>query len=124
MRIVLALAFALFLLSCASRYAVVDIPQFSQKSFSVSAPNQSYILSVARLKAGFKFILIDSFGAPISRRFLSENKFKNVGFLPPNGRYDELFIKVLELIKNGEKSGDIALFGDKFFIRQLDDISI
>lgn len=124
MRLIFTFFVGIFLLACASKYESLSLPQFSQKSFSLSADEKSYILSVARVSDEVKFVLIDSFGSPIARRILSQNKFKNVGFLPPTSKYDELFIKVLDLIKDNAKTAFVSFLGKRFFIRQLDDISI
>lgn len=74
------LAFVCF--GCASKWQVLDNLHFEQKSFSMVCEDKSYILYV-------------------------NGEFKNTKFLPPNAKFDPIFIGVLEMIKKGAKSATI-----------------
>lgn len=96
------LAFVCF--GCASKWQVLNNLHFEQKSFSMVCEDKSYILYV---NDEFKFVLFDSLLVLVVSKKLENGEFKNTKFLPPNAKFDPIFIGVLEMIKKGAKSATI-----------------
>lgn len=50
-------------------------------------------------KVVYYFALFDSLGVPLLSRKLENGRFTNTKFLPPNKKYDKLFLTLLEMLK-------------------------
>ena len=113
-KIVIILAISLFALGCAKKFDTPHIVDFDLKTFKVSSSKGLLLLYVQNSKNEYKFSLVNALGAPEARRILKEGSFKNLGFLPPNSAYNELFIKVLEMIKD-EKNEQKFMIDDQYY---------
>ena len=113
-KIVIILAISLFALGCAKKFDAPQMADFDLKTFKVSSSKGLLLLYVQNSKNEYKFSLVNALGAPEARRVLKDGSFKNLGFLPPNSAYNELFIKVLEMIKD-EKSEQKFMIDDQYY---------
>ena len=108
---------AIMLYGCAAK-AKFDVPQivnFDKREFEVSSKNGSNLLYISHEKEDFYFTMINSMGTPLARRVLRPSgEFEAIGFLPPNSAYNELFIKVLEMIKD-EKNEQKFMIDDQIY---------
>lgn len=97
---------ALLFCACAKHYESVNLPHFSQKSFSVKK-EQIYLLflskdrnlgkkSHAKQNELYHFVLIDTLGVPKVKKDFVNGEFKSVAFLPPNAEFDALFYELLK----------------------------
>lgn len=95
-----------------------DFGVFSQRVFSLEEQGKIKVLYVSSQaknpqeskkqqksqdeqgKIVYYFAIFDSLGVPSLSRKLENGAFSNVKFLPPNRRYDKLFLQVLESIKS------------------------
>ena len=114
---------AIALYGCAAK-AKFDVPQivnFDKREFEVSSKNGSNLLYISHEKEDFYFTMINSIGTPLARRVLRQSgEFEAIGFLPPNGAYNELFVKILDAIKSNQKEAVIVVNNENFKVRSLD----
>ncbi|WP_254064979.1 hypothetical protein [Campylobacter sp. CCUG 57310] len=112
---------AILLSSCNAKFQPPILPKFSEKNFEVISRQGTGILYVASTDKGYNFTLISVLGAPLARRILTKDgKFENIGFLPPNLRYNDLFAAVLDMIKNKEHEKEILIDEEKFKVKSID----
>ena len=99
-----------------------DFGVFSQRAFSLEEQGKIRVLYVSsqaknqqesknsqksqdkRGKIVYYFAIFDSLGVPMVSKKLENGVFRNVKFLPPNKRYDKIFLQVLESIKSEDSS--------------------
>ena len=113
-KIATILAVTLLALGCAKKFDAPKLADFSLKAFEVSSSKGPLMLYVQNSENEYKFSLVNALGAPEARRVLKEGTFANLGFLPPNSAYNELFIKVLEMIKD-EKNEQKFMIDDQIY---------
>ena len=108
---------------CAAK-AKFDVPQivnFDKREFEVISQSGSNLLYISHEKDDFYFTMINSMGTPLARRVLRPSgEFETIGFLPPNSAYNELFIKVLSIVKSNQKEAVITANSENFKVRALD----
>ena len=115
------LAISLFALGCAKKFDTPQIADFDLKTFKISSSKGLLLLYLQNSENEYKFSLVNALGAPEARRILKEGSFKNLGFLPPNSAYNELFIKVLEMIKD-EKNEKKFMINDQYYEVEVVDL--
>lgn len=94
-RILLFLILNALLLSCAGGIPV-NISSMGQVNYTIEYPNgNTYQLSAVCGEDMCRYIVFDSLGMPVVNKEYSNGKFKNVKFLPPNKKYDNLFIYII-----------------------------
>ncbi|QPH90922.1 hypothetical protein CVT00_01865 [Campylobacter concisus] len=108
------LVVTLLALGCAKKFDTPKLADFSLKAFKVSSSKGPLMLYVQNSENEYKFSLVNALGAPEARRVLKDGTFANLGFLPPNSAYNELFIKVLEMIKD-EKNEQKFMIDDQIY---------
>lgn len=113
-KIAMILAVTLLALGCANKFDAPKLADFSLKAFEVSSSKGQLMLYVQNSENEYKFSLVNALGAPEARRVLKGGTFANLGFLPPNSAYNELFIKVLEMIKD-EKNEQKFMIDDQIY---------
>ena len=113
-KIAMILAVTLLVLGCAKKFDAPNLADFSLKAFEVSSSKGPLMLYVQNSENEYKFSLVNALGAPEARRVLKGSTFTNLGFLPPNSAYNELFIKVLEMIKD-EKNEQKFMIDDQIY---------
>ena len=113
-KIAMILAVTLLALGCAKKFDAPKLTDFSLKAFKVSSSKGPLMLYVQNSENEYKFSLVNALGAPEARRVLKDGTFVNLGFLPPNSAYNELFIKVLEMIKD-EKNEQKFMIDDQIY---------
>ena len=113
-KIAMILAVTLLALGCAKKFDAPKLVDFSLKAFKVSSSKGPLMLYVQNSENEYKFSLVNALGAPEARRVLKGGTFANLGFLPPNSAYNELFIKVLEMIKD-EKNEQKFMIDDQIY---------
>ena len=115
---------AAFVLGGCAAKAKFDVPQivnFDKREFEVTSQSGSNLLYISHEKEDYYFTMINSMGTPLARRVLRPNgEFEAIGFLPPNSAYNELFIKVLNIVKSNQKEAAIAVKNENFKVRALD----
>ena len=83
--------------------------------FQVSDKNGNTLLIIEPYaKDQWRFIQVNSLGAPISRQIVHKGKWHNDGFLPPNIQARKLFIAVYTML-NQQKNGS-PTHSDQFLI--------
>ena len=102
-KIAMILAVTLLALGCAKKFDAPKLADFSLKAFKVSSSKGPLMLYVQNSENEYKFSLV-----------LKDGTFTNLGFLPPNSAYNELFIKVLEIIKD-EKNEQKFMIDDQIY---------
>ena len=112
MAIILTVSF--LALGCAKKFDTPQMTDFDLKTFKISSSKGLLLLYLQNSENEYKFSLVNALGAPEARRVLKDGSFKNLGFLPPNSAYNELFIKVLEMIKDGKKEQKFMI-GDQYY---------
>ena len=114
---------AIMLYGCAAK-AKFDVPQivnFDKREFEVISQSGSNLLYISHEKEDFYFTMINSMGIPLARRVLRPSgEFEAIGFLPPNSSYNELFVKVLSIVKSNQKEAVITANNENFKVRALD----
>lgn len=105
--IILLIAFLMFL-GCANNLVQPVSENFNQKEFIVSNENTQNRLFVILDQNNVRFILIDMFGTPLADKLLSDGKFTNLKFLPPNSEHDALFTAMLQILKTQAKTAVIT----------------
>lgn len=113
-KIAMILAVTLLALGCAKKFDAPKLADFSLKVFKVGSSKGPLMLYVQNSENEYKFSLVNALGAPEARRVLKGGTFANLGFLPPNSTYNELFIKVLEMIKD-EKNEQKFMIDDQIY---------
>ena len=113
-KIAMILAVTLLALGCAKKFDAPKLADFSLKVFEASSSKGPLMLYVQNSENEYKFSLVNALGAPEARRVLKDGTFVNLGFLPPNSAYNELFIKVLEMIKD-EKNEQKFMIDDQIY---------
>ena len=113
-KIAMILAVTLLALGCVKKFDAPKLADFSLKAFEVSSLKGPLMLYVQNSENEYKFSLVNALGAPEARRVLKDGTFTNLGFLPPNSAYNELFIKVLEMIKD-EKNEQKFMINDQIY---------
>lgn len=115
---------AAFVLGGCAAKAKFDVPQiinFDKREFEVISQSGSNLLYISHEKEDFYFTMINSMGTPLARRVLRPSgEFEAIGFLPPNSTYNELFIKVLSIVKSNQKEAVITANNENFKVRALD----
>ncbi|CZE47464.1 hypothetical protein [Campylobacter geochelonis] len=107
---------------CAKHYEIPPNLEFSQKKFIVNDGKKTSQVFVSKNAQIYRFVWLEMTKSPISRKILEDGKFRNDGFLPPNNTSQELFIKLLNMIKNYEKSAVISLKnGEIYNIKMVSD---
>ena len=119
-KIAMILAVTLLALGCAKKFDAPKLADFSLKAFEVSSSKGPLMLYVQNSENEYKFSLVNALGAPEARRVLKDGTFANLGFLPPNSAYNELFVKVLSVIKSNQKEAVITANNENFKVRALD----
>ena len=85
------------LLSCAAGISVNVCPM-EQVNYTIEYPNGSiYQMSAVCSETMCRFILFDALGMPVVDKEYSNKKFKNMKFLPPNNKYDNLTVIIYNL---------------------------
>ena len=112
MAIIFAVSF--LALGCAKKFDTPQMADFDLKAFKISSSKGLFLLYLQNSENEYKFSLVNALGAPEARRVLKDGSFKNLGFLPPNSTYNELFIKVLEMIKD-EKNEQKFMIDDQYY---------
>ena len=114
---------AFVLYGCATK-AKFDVPQivnFDKREFEVASQSGSNLLYISHEKDDFYFTMINSMGTPLARRVLRPSgEFETIGLLPPNSAYNELFVKVLNIVKSNQKEAVITANNENFKVRALD----
>ena len=113
-KIAMILVVTLLALGCAKKFDAPKLADFSLKVFKVGSSKGPLMLYVQNSENEYKFSLVNALGAPEARRVLKGGTFANLGFLPPNSTYNELFIKVLEMIKD-EKNEQKFMIDDQIY---------
>ena len=114
-------AFVLYGCAAKAKFDVPQIVNFDKREFEVISQNGSNLLYISHEKEDYYFTMINSMGTPLARRVLRPNgEFEAIGFLPPNSAYNELFIKVLNIVKSNQKEAVIAVKNENFKVRALD----
>ena len=113
-KIALILAVSLLALGCAKKFDAPKLADFNLKAFKVGSFKGPLMLYVQNSENEYKFSLVNALGAPEARRVFKDGTFTNLGFLPPNSAYNELFIKVLEMIKD-EKNEQKFMIDDQIY---------
>ena len=115
---------AAFVLGGCAAKAKFDVPQivnFDKREFEVTSQSGSNLLYISHEKEDFYFTMINSMGTPLARRVLRPSgEFETIGFLPPNSAYNELFAKVLNIVKSNQKEAVITANNENFKVRALD----
>ena len=115
---------AAFVLDGCAAKAKFDVPQivnFDKRGFEVISQSGSNLLYISHEKDDFYFTMINSMGTPLARRVLRPSgEFEAIGFLPPNSSYNELFAKVLNIVKSNQKEAVITANNENFKVRALD----
>ena len=115
---------AAFVLGGCAAKAKFDVPQivnFDKREFEVISQSGSNLLYISHEKEDFYFTMINSMGTPLARRVLRPSgEFETIGFLPPNSAYNELFAKVLNIVKSNQKEAVITANNENFKVRALD----
>ncbi len=115
---------AAFVLGGCVAKAKIDVPQivnFDKREFEVISQSGSNLLYISHEKEDFYFTMINSMGTPLARRVLRPSgEFEAIGFLPPNSAYNELFVKVLSIVKSNQKEAVITANNENFKVRALD----
>ena len=119
-KIAMILAVTLLALGCAKKFDAPKLADFSLKAFKVSSSKGPLMLYVQNSENKYKFSLVNALGAPEARRVLKGGTFANLGFLPPNSAYNELFIKILNTIKSNQKEAIVTVNDEIFEVRALD----
>ena len=119
-KIAMILAVTLLALGCAKKFDAPKLADFSLKAFEVSSSKGPLMLYVQNSENEYKFSLVNALGAPEARRVLKDGTFANLGFLPPNSAYNELFVKILGAIKSNQKEAVIVVNNENFKVRSLD----
>lgn len=115
------LILAIFLWACGAKFQPPPLAKFDEKIFEITSDEGSSTLYIAHANEAYNFTLISAFGAPLARRVLTpQGKFENIGFLPPNSAYNELFIRILEMIKSGKNETEILINKEKFKVKSID----
>ena len=112
----------IFFCGCAAKakFYVPQIVNFDKREFEVISQSGSNLLYISHEKEDFYFTMINSMGTPLARRVLKDGMFANLGFLPPNSAYNELFVKVLNIVKSNQKEAVITANNENFKVRALD----
>lgn len=109
----LFLIFLIFV-ACSNKIEISKMDDFS-KEFVVKFENQTTRLFVNNIKNSLNFALFNSLGSPLASKVLSEGEFKNTKFLPPNSKFDALFICVLQNLE--KKSFECRAKDTKFEVK-------
>ncbi|WP_298057997.1 hypothetical protein [uncultured Campylobacter sp.] len=118
---IFAVAFVLGGCAAKAKFDVPQIVNFDKREFEVISKSGSNLLYISHEKEDYYFTMINSMGTPLARRVLRPNgEFEAIGFLPPNSAYNELFIKVLNIVKSNQKEAVIAVKNENFKVRALD----
>ena len=114
-------AFVLYGCAAKAKFEVPQIVNFDKREFEVISQSGSNLLYISHEKEDYYFTMINSMGTPLARRVLRPSGgFEAIGFLPPNSAYNELFIKVLNIVKSNQKEAVIAVNNENFKVRALD----
>ncbi|WP_122862777.1 hypothetical protein [Campylobacter showae] len=118
---IFAAAFALGGCAAKAKFDVPQIVNFDKREFEVTSQSGSNLLYISHEKEDFYFTMINSMGTPLARRVLRPSgEFEAIGFLPPNSTYNELFVKVLNIVKSNQKEAVITANNENFKVRALD----
>ena len=118
---IFAAAFALGGCAAKAKFDVPQIVNFDKREFEVTSQSGSNLLYISHEKEDFYFTMINSMGTPLARRVLRPSgEFEAIGFLPPNSAYNELFAKVLNIVKSNQKEAVITANNENFKVRALD----
>ena len=118
---IFAVAFVLGGCAAKAKFDVPQIVNFDKREFEVISQSGSNLLYISHEKEDFYFTMINSMGTPLARRVLRPSgEFEAIGFLPPNSAYNELFIKVLSIVKSNQKEAVITANSENFKVRVLD----
>ena len=114
-------AFVLYGCAAKAKFDVPQIVNFDKREFEVASQSGSNLLYISHEKEDFYFTMINSMGTPLARRVLRPSgEFEAIGFLPPNSTYNELFVKVLNIVKSNQKEAVITANNENFKVRALD----
>ncbi|WP_191337691.1 hypothetical protein [Helicobacter pullorum] len=95
------------LLSACVKYSVPDIA-FKQKNFSVEIDGVKYIAYVFK-DGNYRFILFDALGVPQADMNLVAGRFQTNKFLPNKNFHRQIFLEILNMLKDGRKSKGFQL---------------
>lgn len=87
---------------CANKWDIQS-NKFKESSFLLECDGSSYVLKTN----GINFSLFDSMFVPIVSRSLENNKFKNDKFLPPNSKFDPIFVGIINMMQKDFKFSTI-----------------
>ncbi len=114
-------AFVLYGCAAKAKFDVPQIVNFDKREFEVISKSGSNLLYISHEKEDFYFTMMNSMGTPLARRVLRPSgEFEAIGFLPPNSTYNELFVKVLSIVKSNQKEAVITANNENFKVRALD----
>lgn len=107
--------------ACGAKFEPPNLAKFSEKVFEITSQDSSSVLYIAHSDKEYNFTMISALGAPLARRVLTKGgKFKNIGFLPPNSLYNDLFIATLKMIEAKEDEKEILIGKEKFKVKKID----
>lgn len=99
---IIAIMVAICGFSACAKYPQITLDSFENEAFSVRIAQNIYVLYVSNTTEGYHFALFDEIGSPIANKIFKNGYFSNAKFLPPNAKYDEIFIESLRLLQSGE----------------------
>lgn len=92
----------ILLFGCASKWDIQNY-KFQEKIFVLKCDDISYILKTN----GVNFSLFNSMFIPVVSKSLENGSFKSDKFLPPNSKFDPIFIEILKMKEKNLKSATI-----------------
>lgn len=100
--------FSVYFNACA-KYPQISLESFESKIFSIKNANNAYVLYISHSDESYHFALFDTLGSPVASKILQDSTLKNAKFLPPNAKFDEIFIECLNMLKEAKTN---AIFLD------------
>lgn len=100
-RFVSVLIFILSLSACQHIVDMAHLPLLNEPlTFQITDQDERNSMLIVEPYADgqWRFVQVDSLGAPVSRQILHQGKWRNDGFLPPNAKAQKLFTAVSVLI--------------------------
>lgn len=111
----------IFFIGCVDKFRSPNLPKFDSVMFEIVAESGLKKLYVSHIDEDYNFTMLDSIGTPLARRVLKyDGKFESIGFLPPKKAYNELFVKVLDMIKFNNTESIILIDNEIFKVRVVD----
>ncbi|QCD52734.1 hypothetical protein [Campylobacter sp. RM16192] len=111
----------IFFIGCVDKFRSPDLPKFDSVMFEIITESGLKKLYVSHIDENYNFTMLDSLGTPLARRVLkSDGKFESIGFLPPKKAYNELFVKVLDMIEFNNSKSMFLIDNENFKVRIVD----